>query len=187
MGLIPDKYEKIFKREKTLKLSFAFVVLLATLVLSLVVFMLPSYFVLVFSEEDVLRRLKAAEEVFEKKELKNTEALVRTVNTSVSIYEKNEKRKKELSSLLIKLFNATPPEVKVSSINLQRDEKGIFEMSINGFATKREDFLKYMVALEKNEAISSIDSPITNLLKETDAIFKIGLKIKPEFYSYVGK
>ena len=64
MSFVAKNYKKEFRREKILRILIGFAVNLAVALMVGLVFMLPSYFILVFSKDDVLRRLQAAEEVF---------------------------------------------------------------------------------------------------------------------------
>ena len=132
MSLLTENYEKEFKREKFLRILIGFAVILIVAFLVGLVFMLPSYFVLIFSEDDILRRFKAAEEVFEKKEFKNLEEQITAINSRISSFEKNESRRREFAALLRKIAANTPNGTKIMLINLNKNRENLYTLSIHG-------------------------------------------------------
>lgn len=188
MALLTPKYEKFIRTEKLGRLLVAFILLLDTVVLTAIVFILPSYFYLAFSKDEVLRRLRSTEEVLTKRDLKNTEAKIESVNKMIGEYEKNELRRRALSPILIKIAEAGAAEkasVRLKSLKLEQKEKGQdFIIVLNGQAPTREAFLDYLERLRLFPEARAVISPVTNLLKETDVIFSLDFKLKKEFYDY---
>lgn len=185
MTFISENYEKEFRREKILRILIGFAINLIAALLVGLVFMLPSYFAIALSKDDVLRRLKAAEEVFEKKEYKALEEKISKVNARVSAFEKNESKRKGLAPLLHRLAENTPDTMRLASIGLSKNQEGFYAISVQGEAATRDEFLKYAEKLARVGEFASIDSPVTNLLKETKAAFTLNIKVKPEAYGYV--
>ncbi|KKT42135.1 MAG: hypothetical protein UW30_C0002G0046 [Candidatus Giovannonibacteria bacterium GW2011_GWA2_44_13b] len=184
MSLLTENYQKIVRREKILRVSAYFIFLLCFVGIMGLVFMVPSYFLLVFSKDDYLRRLHVEEEVLARKELGKLEGRISKVNGKIEDYEQNEMKRRAISDLLVKLFRLTPsPEIKIFNLNLKRAKTGEFLLAVQGNAGRREDFLKYVAALETSPDFSGVISPITNLLSESNLEFNIELKIKPEIYS----
>lgn len=185
MTFISENYKKEFRREKILRILTGFAINLVSAMLVGMVFMLPAYFVLALSKDDVLRRLKAAEEVFEKKEFKALEEKINRINARVSAFEKNESRRKEFAPLLRKLAENTPDAVRLAFVGVSKNQEGLYMISLQGEATTRDEFLKYTEKLGGVREFMSIDSPVANLLKETKTAFTLNIKIKPEAYGYV--
>ena len=73
MNLLTPNYEKEFRHEKIIRVWISFLIILIIVAATGLVFMLPSYFALALSKDDILRRLQAEEKVFEKKEFKSLE------------------------------------------------------------------------------------------------------------------
>ncbi|OHB03603.1 MAG: hypothetical protein A3B03_02685 [Candidatus Zambryskibacteria bacterium RIFCSPLOWO2_01_FULL_42_41] len=186
MYLLTPAYEKEFRKEKIARVLTSFLAMLILAAVTGFIFMLPSYFVSVFSKDDVLRQLKAEEEVFAKKEFKNLEEQMARVNSQIFAFERNEAKRHALSPLLQKLVLNTPPEIRIGSINFGRtsQERNIFSFGIQGEADSREDLLEYVKVLRSMEEFASVNSPVTNLLKENRASFFLDIKIKPERYKY---
>lgn len=185
MTFIAQNYQKEFEREKIARLIVALLALLGTTIFIGTIFMLPSYFVLALSRDDVLRRLKAAEEVLATKELAGVEAEIRAVNSKIANYEKSGSRRYALSPILIKIAKTMSADIKISGINLGPSDAGSFIITLMGEAQKRESLLKFIDNLRILKEFDSVYSPVTNLLKETNAPFRLEIKLKPEIYNHV--
>ncbi|MDP3934711.1 MAG: hypothetical protein Q8Q46_00585, partial [Candidatus Giovannonibacteria bacterium] len=83
MSLLPPNCEKEFRREKIIRVWIIFIIILIFIAVAALVFMLPSYFALVLSKDDILRRLQAEEKVFEKKEFKSLEEKIASLNNKI--------------------------------------------------------------------------------------------------------
>ena len=64
MSLLTPNYEKEFRREKIIRVWISFIIILIIAAAAGLVFMLPSYFALALSKDDIFRRLQAEEKVF---------------------------------------------------------------------------------------------------------------------------
>lgn len=184
MTLLTKEYEKIIRNEKLKRLSFLFIILLIVIVATGLAFMLPSYFSAAFSKDATLERLKLSEEVLAKKNFKNIEAEVNRINVLIADFEKNESRRRALAPLLLKITN-TPSSIVLKLLKLDTQKGGAATLTINGRAETREAFLDYFEKLKKFEEAEAVISPVTNLLRETDVVFVLEIKIKKEVYSYV--
>lgn len=184
MSLLIANYEKEFRSAKIVRVWISFVIILVIIAAAGLVFMLPSYFVLVFSKDDVLRRLQAEEKVFEKKEFKSIEGKIAALNGDIFAFEKNEKKRHNFAPLLNKIVINTPTSIRLASINLSENGQGFFNFSILGEADSRDELLKYIDLLKAVPEFSAVNSPITNLLKENKTSFSLDVKINPEVYKY---
>lgn len=182
MSLLTENYQKIVKREKILRLSVYFIFLLSFAGILGFIFMLPSYFLLSFSKDDYLRKLQIEEEILARRELGKLETEILKVNEMIGTLDMNEKKRHGLSGVLIRLFRATPQDIRIFNLGLEREKTGQFVLGVSGNASTREYFLKYAAFLESSPDFSEVVSPITNLLSESNVEFNIKLKIKPEVY-----
>ncbi|KKT42044.1 hypothetical protein A2W54_03355 [Candidatus Giovannonibacteria bacterium RIFCSPHIGHO2_02_43_13] len=181
--LLAENYKKLVRREKILRLSAYFFFMLSAAGILGLALMLPSYFLLIFSKDDHLRTLRIEEEILARKELGKLEGEISKVNEAIDAFERNEKKRRSISGVLIRLFRTTPSAgIRIFSLNLKREKTGEFLLAIQGSADRREDFLKYKAALEASPDFSGVISPIKNLLSEFNLEFNIELKIKPEIY-----
>lgn len=184
MSLLTPNYEKEFRREKIIRVWISFLIILIIIAAAGLVFILPSYFALVLSKDDILRRLQAEEKVFEKKEFKSLEEKIAALNGKIFTFEKSEKKRHDFAPLLNKIAINTVSGISLDSITLNKNEQGFFTFSIVGEADARDELLKYTDRLRAVKEFSSVNSPVANLLKENKASFSLDIKINPEAYKY---
>lgn len=182
MTFLGIKYEKAVRSEKIYKLSSAFLALLSLSVLVWIVCMTPSYFVIVFSKDDILRRVDVEEAVLARRKLGDLEAETAKINKIISDYGNNEAKRRSFSDLLISVFRASPQGIGIENVALSKNKDGVFILNLQGVASTREELISYISALQKIPAFSEVNSPISNLLEESNAKFNLDLKIKPESY-----
>ncbi len=77
-------------------------------------------------------------------------------------------------------FEAIVPEVvRAAPVGVDlltmRFEEGT--LAIEGYYQRRSLFLAFLAALETNALVKSVSSPLSNLLKETDASFRLTLSL----------
>lgn len=151
-----------------------------------IVFLLPSYFSLIFTKDDILRRLKVEEEVLAQREIKSTKEEIMLINKNIVNFEKNETRRRKISPIISEIANSTPSQIKLNSIALKKNV-GSFSILIKGSAEKRDDFLDYVEKLKIVPRFSDVNSPLTNLLQSKELAFEIEAIIKQEYYKYDAK
>ncbi|OGF62770.1 hypothetical protein A2662_00190 [Candidatus Giovannonibacteria bacterium RIFCSPHIGHO2_01_FULL_45_33] len=182
MTFLGAKYEKAVRSEKIYKLSSAFLILLSLSVLVWIVCMAPSYFVIILSKDDILRRVDVEEAVLARRKLGDLEAETVKINKIISDYGSNEAKRRSFSGLLISVFRASPQGISIDGVVLSKNKDGVFILNLQGNASVREELISYVSVLEKLPAFSEVDSPISNLLEESNARFNLNLKINPEAY-----
>ena len=184
MSLLTPNYEKEFRREQIIRVWISFIIILIIIAAAGLIFMSPSYFALMLSKDDILRRLQAEEKVFEKKEFKSLEEKITALNGKIFTFEKNEKKRHDLAPLLNKIAISAVTGIRLNSITLSKNEQGLFAFSVAGEAGTRDEFLKYVDRLRAVKEFSSVNSPVANVLKENKTSFSLSIKINPEAYKY---
>lgn len=184
MNLLLPEYEKEFRREKNFRVGIGVAFIAGILLAIGLVFMLPSYFALVFSKDDIARRLAAEEEVFGKKEFQILKTRIALINQKTLSFDREENKRRALAPILAKLAAGTPDGIRLTFINLSKNERGTFTLSLQGEASDRSRLLLYIDMLKGVDAFSAVGSPVSNLLKEVQVPFSLNIDIKPEFYKY---
>ncbi len=182
--ILNNAYIKIRRGEKISRLLLALFSLLIVSSVVGIVFMIPSYLVVLFSKDEVARRLQAEESVIQKLQLSSMESNINYINKNVQLFEAGEQQRNSFSKLVIGAANSLPEGVRLVSIELKKNANGLFLITLTGKADKRENLLSYINNLNTLSDFSSINSPITNLLSESRVSFSLDLSIKPESYSY---
>lgn len=182
-GLLPLIYSKTFKREKIISASFLIFVFSGIIFLSGFIFILPSYFALVFSLDDVLRRMDTEEISLKRKDVDGLESKISYVNSLIDSYFDGESKRKSFSSLLFSLTNSVSNEIKLTSIEFQRDASKDFVFHIRGEALNRNALILYSQKLRQIDQVKELRSPISNLLQETNIKFLLETTINPKYYN----
>src|SRR3989344_4316184 len=183
-SLLPQEYTKEIRREKILRSAVVMFGIFDITLLFGIVFLLPSYFALTFSQDDVARRLRVQQESLARQNVQALEDAIRRVNTLAISHQRNESRRKSVAPLLLRLAAADIRGVALRTAHLFEDKTGAFVVSLQGNATTRNAFLEYIQSLENADGVAVVRSPVDNLLRETDVLFSIEVVLNKEFYSY---
>ncbi len=141
-----------------------------------VVLLLPSYFSLTFQEKDILRQIELTKKSVEAKRVEEAEQSIRNVNKKLEILAAH--KSSPISAYLAALSAKTLGGVTLSSITFSKEKQ---TLEIRGKASERPYFLKFLENLKEEERFKSINSPISNLLKERDLDFVVTVVLgKPE-------
>src|SRR3989338_335997 len=148
MNLLPQIYRKEIRREKIFRASFMLFVLISGALFVGIILMLPSYFMLMFSASDVLRRWDVEKKAFDRQDISSFEEMITKINQRISLYTNNENRRHHLTDPLLGIAGADNKEIHLNSINLQSETDWSFAFIIMGTATTRDAFLSYAQRLK---------------------------------------
>ena len=95
-------------------------------------------------------------------------------NRTINQLESIQKDYIKWSRVLFDFVQNIPIGNRINRVNFNKNNQKIV---LNGFAERRENFLKLEEALEKMEYASDITSPISNLLKQSDISFSLEAKL----------
>jgi hypothetical protein len=175
-NLLPKEYQKRTNQEKMTRFFLLFYFYAAIVFASGAVLLLPAYFSLTFQEEDILRQINLTKKSVEARRVEEAEQSIRDVNKKLEVLAAH--RSSPISSYLAALSEKTLAGVTLSSIIYSKEKQ---TMEIHGKALERPYFLKFLENLKQEEKFKSIDSPISNLLKERDLDFVVTIVLgRPE-------
>ena len=164
-----------------------FFLLLSTVAVAGIVLLLPSYFMLIFSRDDVLRRLDVQQQAFNRQDISSFEESIATINKRAATLRSSESMRYALAPLLARIAGAGSDEIRLQSIDLRADKQGTFIFVLRGTARTRDTFLSYVKRLKGVPEFSSVYSPISNILKESDVQFELEVSVNKDAYFYVAK
>ncbi|MEK7559970.1 MAG: hypothetical protein AAB522_01560 [Patescibacteria group bacterium] len=183
-GFLPSTYLRYFKWEKTILGSFLIFILLGVIFISGIIFILPSYFALTFSLNDILRRTNTEEVFIKRKDVDGLESKISHINSLLDAYFDGESKKKLFSGVLLAITNATFDEIKLTGIDFQQDASKNFVFHIRGEAVNRNVLISYSQKLRQLKEIKELRSPVSNLLQEANIKFLLEVVINPQYYEY---
>lgn len=107
-----------------------------------------------------------------------------TVNDDVKALEQQIARVETLqrmaispSALLQDIAGRTPEGIAIASLGF---DLAAAKLDLTGIAAKREDLLAYEEAMRASPFVKQLDSPISNLLRKTDANFQFAIQLNVE-------
>ena len=177
-NLLPDTSRKIVQYEisRRLILRSGIVILFALGVFT--VLLLPSYYLLVFQEEGISLQLELE---------RKGEALLKAENVAVRIRQTNQRlkdiyslREKNIlpTSILIKVFSKMGEGVTLKSLSYEFSAR---DVSINGHAPTREQFLFFEKSLKEDESFQKLISPVSNVLEAANIDYSLKFSLSDKF------
>ncbi|HEY4521569.1 MAG TPA: hypothetical protein VJH05_00285 [Candidatus Paceibacterota bacterium] len=184
IGLLPKVYSQEFKKEKIIKRIFIVFILWGLFLAFGVVFLLPSYFTLVFSLDDVLRSLGTEEVAIKRKNVEGLESTISYTNSLLDSYFLGVSKQKSFSELLFSLTKNVSNGVKLTGVEFQKSTGGEFVFLIRGEAATRNSLILFSQKIRQLPEVKDLRSPVSNLLQETEVKFLLEALINPQFYEY---
>ena len=183
-GFLEEVYIKEVYRAKIARILFAFIALLALVVIVAIIFMFPSYFILLLSKNELARRLQTEQSTVARLQLKDMEDKIKVINNKVKFSESNELKRKSFSKLIGDISNISSGGVRLESFELKKNSDGLFVINLHGKADTRDNFLSYVQALKNLPDFSSVNSPISNILPSRAVNFSLDVAVKSDIYHY---
>lgn len=125
--------------------------------------------------KSVTSNLDSIQSSFKGQDLITQQTAVASLNSYLEKIDAIQKNQKNYSNLIIFLAEIIPAGVRLDTLSLNEQN----EVSLNGFAQRRELVVSLKDALEKSELFSDIESPLSNLVKETDINFYFKFRLQP--------
>ncbi len=119
--------------------------------------------------------IKNTESSFQGQSIEHQKSLIADFNQNLGKIDRTQQEHKFYSSVLAELANSMPAGARLEGLAI--DETDL--VTLSGFASKRSDVLLLKQVLEKSDSFTNVESPLSNLTKQTDINFSFKLKIKP--------
>jgi len=184
IGLLPKVYSQAFKKEKIIKRIFIVLVLWGLFLVLGIVFLLPSYFTLVFSLNDVLRSLSTEEVAIKMKDVEGLESKISYTNSLLDSYFLGVSRQKLFSELFLVLTGNISNGIKLTGIEFQKATGEGFLFLLRGEAVTRNSLIMFSQKIRQLPQVKDLRSPISNLLQDTEVKFLLEVLINSQFYEY---
>lgn len=171
-NLLPDQYASDVRHEKLIRFFNLLFASAAAIILILLTLLLPSYFSLIYESDGIDGQISAARQGVGSKRVQEAENAIKTLNTELA--QVAHYPSTPLTAYLKTIAEDTPAGITVTALSYSKS-RGTF--NLDGHANRRDDLLVFVSRLQNETMFSSVDSPITNLLKETDATFHLSLTL----------
>ena len=171
--LTPDNRRAVIKEY----LSRDLVVLLVSLSLAVIVLIflfIPSAIFSKYNNKTVNNQLESSRGASMSKSQDPTE-LIKKINTMVGILSDSKSSPILMSDMITKIISLKNKGILISNISISKDNKGTENISISGVAKTRDNLTEFNNDLKNDGTFSTVDLPISALIKNTNAQFSIKL------------
>lgn len=177
LNIIPSEEKKKVLTEYRMRLAIVAVFAVATLVLSSLILLVPSYMLAVskynFVADELARLEKKQSGAGQEKEVS---AQIKEVNKKISLFLGDEKgANRTPSEVILGVIAAKEPAVKVQSI-LYDIKPDLERLVLSGKANDRDSLARFVEMLKKDPYFSKVDLPIGSYVKSTNIDFTLVLE-----------
>jgi len=174
LNLLPPAEKKILAAEQTQRWILFYGSSILAIFLAFITLLAAEWFYISVQLKSASESFAALQSGAQGQDLKSQEGLIKDLNRQLENISKIQQNHKSFSAFLVALTEFTPAGIKITNISI--DEK--WQAIITGHAALRDDMLAFKEALEKSGWTENLESPLANLLKQTDInfYFKFGIK-----------
>jgi Tfp pilus assembly protein PilN len=101
---------------------------------------------------------------------------ITAINSKLSSADFVQKNFIRWSEIIYSITNTIPPGVEFKNLSLNKNNK----IEINGISDNRDNFLLFKKNLEESKIVKNIDSPLTNILYQTNFEFSLSATLNFE-------
>lgn len=171
LNLLPREDLRNISYEKLSRVGLGIHVLIAIMISTGAVLLLPTYFFLTFQEHDVVRQINITKQSTEIQRVEKAEAAIKAINEKVRLLSSTT-LPEPAASYLTAVRTHTPANVSITRLSFSRKDNTV---EVQGAAETREDFLRFVAALHTDPLFQEISSPISNILKERKLTFTVSI------------
>lgn len=179
INLLPDEEKEIVFRERLRRAVVVAGFFISVILAVGMILMTPSYFFLSFQERDLVRSLTLSEEGARALETEGLEEKISDARVKFEHIASAAKKKRPISPIFIKIIKSLPGGVRLNSIDYEVASNNTQEkITLSGVAGTRDEFLAFEKRLKESRDFKNVDSPVSNLLSETEIDFNLILDLK---------
>ena len=140
--------------------------------------LLPTLLFVRGSEESLQDENDIAIERLKIQDVVDTGILITDINKKISFLNSRTNNVSQISDVVARIVELKPFNISINSFRYRVNEEGD-NLTIIGTTNARRNIVALVDALESDRVISQVDSPVSNLLHNSDIEFSIGLTITP--------
>lgn len=192
INLLPDSNKKEIKKEYYTRLGVVVAIFLSALLVVRIASLLPSYLLISAKHKSFLERSNSAghQDIQAKRE--SLEKVVTEINAKVAMLSGPEKATPSPEKVFSEIISKKPSGIQLNSLSYEdatqsgtkRTENASapqnIRLSIVGTAKERNTLLSFVEMLNKDPLFSSVDLPISSLVKDRDLNFTLAVSLNVE-------
>jgi Tfp pilus assembly protein PilN len=171
-NLLPKVNKNAIRREYRIRLAVVSLWLLFAALLISSLLLLPALLLSSEKERAAQERFAALEASAKRGDEAGFDAALRDAESRLSVLQ-SEAPKSLLHELLTRIVSSKNDRVSLTNFSFIKGADGRHEIAVSGAAKSREALRSFIQALERTNAFSRVDAPISNFVKDTDINFEI--------------
>lgn len=149
---------------------------LISLIILFGIALLPSYFLVFFQKEEVLRHMALSQQDPAQQKAKQVSANVADFQKKMRTAGAATASGRSVTVLFSDILSAVPAAIAIRTLDYDSTTRVI---SFDGFAASRTDILELERALRANTRVAKVDSPLSNVIKESNISFTMRITVQP--------
>ena len=175
LNFLPQKSKKSVVYEYILRISSFLLFFIFVVLLFLICFLSPSYFFAKYKEKVVSDQLNTMVSASQNSG-DSTLTTIRNTNSVINILSATDTLSLSRSSLIKIIVDNKVDGVSINSLSFVNNTDGSLSLTVNGVANTRDDLIAFNKNLKKDGSFSSIDLPISDIIRNMKSDFTMILK-----------
>lgn len=179
INFLPEKNKKEVMTEYSFRVTSLFLIILSLVVLLVLIFLMPAYTLSIYRNGVISEQLAMTKNSTLNQ---NDDSLneVKKINEIVKVLSPVTVAQKPVSDFIKSVLSIKGRGITISSITYDLDASQNMKLSFKGFSKTRDDLTTFVKDIKGLNLFSSVDLPISSLVKSSDIDFVISLIIKKE-------
>lgn len=182
INLLPDEQKAVIRAEYRRRIIVALGWFAALMIATNIILLVPAWFAFTAQEQELTRQLDAIEKGSLFTRVTEIESSIRTLNSEIRQYRAEERRVEHATPAFDAVLESRGAGVAITTLSFAASPKmadGRARLVILGNASDRASLLAFSDRLKAQPGVEVVESPISNLLRETDVDYQITAVLRP--------
>lgn len=178
INLLPKESRANLFREYRLRKILVFEIVVFVLAIISLIFLGVLYYSVFLEGENNKLLLQEAREDSGGETLSTLQAGAKDLRVKLGFFEKFDQDDFVIANLIEEVVLQKPNGIHISTLSFDRDENRM--LVVRGNADTRDELLLFTQRLENLSFAEGVDSPVTNIIQETEILFTVNIRVKGE-------
>lgn len=176
MNFLPLENQESFRKKYFKKLAIVFCVFLLFIEIAVLFLLAPSYLFLKSKRENYERESAILNQSPVFKNFEKIKSEISGLKKKINSFSENSGTR-NVENFFEEMVKTKPKDLKINVLLYERNSRNNTSdiLSVSGEAVSRKSFLDFIENLKKNKEVADIDSPASNLLKDSNLDFSFNI------------
>jgi len=177
INLLPLKDKTEIKKEYLTRLAVVLSISLSLSALTAIILLLPSFFVINIQEKSYEKQISFLEQRLSLSGTAGITPAIDDLNFKLNLLKDSQNDGQQTSEMIEKIISKMSSGIKIEAFFYDKKGKTADDakIKIKGFSDTRKGLLKFIETLEAEEEFLTVESSVSNLLKENNIEFNLGI------------